>query len=168
MTLDVQQFGREKGQHGGGARSPGAAPAGTAGASRWKRGAKKATVLLLLLLLGGVSYITIYYLRTGEPISRMPGMPAPLSKVLQEPPIYRGSIYGATHPIGVAVSRDGLIYVTEGDGDRSIRVFDRAGQQVRAFFAPFTDAVSRVPVYDAIGPDGELYVTDRLSSTIQA
>jgi len=106
------------------------------------------------------------YLRTGKPIQELPGVPPPVSRLFEGPPRYLRSIDGVQRPLGVAVSEDGKVYVTESAGERKIRVFDSAGQELSSFAPPGTTAPSRVPVYVAVSPGNEVYVSDRDARTI--
>jgi len=71
-------------------------------------------------------------------------------------------VSGGGKPVGVAVGADGRVYVTEGGGERSVRVFDASGQSAGAF-----PVAGSAPVYAATGPAGEIYVSDRQTATIQ-
>jgi len=77
------------------------------------------------------------------------------------------SIYGATAPLGVAIDPDRQrIYVTESAGERLVRVFDMSGKPVAALSPPDTTASTRAPVYVAVGPGGNVFVSDRLRNRI--
>jgi DNA-binding beta-propeller fold protein YncE len=129
----------------------------------WVRGA---IIALLLLALMATSGVTFQYLQNGRPISRITGVPGPLAGLFDTPPQYDTSIYGIAAPMGVASAPDGTIYVTEANGERMVRRFDGSGNLLAAFAPPETQPGARVPVYLAISPNGDVYVTDREAQTI--
>jgi DNA-binding beta-propeller fold protein YncE len=96
-----------------------------------------------------------------------PALP-PMPGVTREAgPRFLFSINGVSRPLGVAVSPAGdRIYVTESDGDRETKVFDRDGRPVGALKPPASDRASRAPVYVAAGPDGNVYVSDRSAGKV--
>lgn len=84
-------------------------------------------------------------------------------------PHYVTSFYGVDQPIGVAVSPSGeRIYVTESEGPRLVRVYNRSGGQIGVLPAPRgTGKYWHVPVYVAVNPrTEEVYVSDRLREDI--
>lgn len=111
----------------------------------------------IFVLIGG------FYLITRKPITELP-IPDISSGQL---PQYAFSIYGVSRPLGVAVSPSGdRIYVTESDGDRSVKVFDAKGDPV-ATLRPPKDAFDHQPVYLALEPQsGDVYVSDRPSGSV--
>lgn len=120
--------------------------------------------LLLLLLLLALLFLTVclwgYYLTTRDPITKV----LPPARVVAQAiaPHYLFSIYGVQQPIGVAVTPDGeRIYVTESDGERMIRAFDRDGKPLFAFAPPDSNPPTRAPVYVTLDRSGQVYVTDR-------
>jgi DNA-binding beta-propeller fold protein YncE len=70
----------------------------------------------------------------------------------------------------VAVTPSGdRIYVTESDGTRIVRVYDRAGKQLGTLKPPASTGVgpAHLPMYVAINPTTQdVYVSDRLTSSI--
>jgi DNA-binding beta-propeller fold protein YncE len=77
-------------------------------------------------------------------------------------PHYLFSVYGLDKPIGVGVSQDGeRIYVSEMGGARLIKVFNHFGTPAGSFEPPHINSAERAPVYLAVDPAGQLYVTDR-------
>jgi DNA-binding beta-propeller fold protein YncE len=68
--------------------------------------------------------------------------------------------------MGVAVSQDGKVYVTEVGGERMIHIYNSRGQEVGSFAPPDTEAAGRVPIYVAVSPEGDVYVSDRDTATI--
>jgi DNA-binding beta-propeller fold protein YncE len=123
----------------------------------------------LMIMLGMVfglvailAAIAIWYLRTGKPLSQLPG----LSR--EAAPHYAFSMYGVTQPIGVAVSADGdRIYVTESGGPRLVHLFGRDGKQAGTLTPPKSTGAGHVPVYVAVNPtNDEVYVTDRMTASI--
>ncbi len=142
-------------------------PGGGEQKSRVPGWVKLAILLLLLLALGWVLLLTIEYLRTGKPLGDLPGVPEPVVNLFDRPSFdYVTSIDGINTPMGVAVGRDGKIYVTETSGERLIRIYDRRWNQVGSFAPPDTEPTARVPVYLAVNPAGDVYVADRVSAII--
>lgn len=151
--------------------SPEPAPAAGAGdaavpdlAGKQGRKRRRRQLLLLLLvglLLAGVVAIGVL-LMTGGSVTTIPGLTG--SKL----PHYDFSIYGAARPIGVAVSPSGdRIYVTESDGTRLVKVYDRAGKHVDTLAPRTSNLAGRTPVYVAVDPvTGSVYVSDRPSRTV--
>ncbi|MHB1801125.1 MAG: NHL repeat-containing protein [Actinomycetes bacterium] len=127
-----------------------------------RRRRKRILLLLLALLVLVFAIVFGWYLSTRKPLSELPGL------TKQRLPHYAFSIYGVTHPIGVAVSPSGeRIYVTESDGARLVRVYDRAGKQVGTLQPPKSTGASHVPVYVAVDPaTREVYVSDRPSQAV--
>ena len=130
---------------------------------RWMRAAVIVFLLGALMLTAAIS---LTYFRTGRPIGRLPLVPPALSGLLNSPPQYDSSIYGVVSPMGVAVASDGSTYVAESGGERMVRHFDRNGKLIAAFAPPGTTAGTRVPVYVAVSPKGDVYVSDRQAETI--
>lgn len=126
--------------------------------TRTRRIAALLLVGLLVLVLMGIS---IYYLTTRKPLSTIPGI------AREDVPHYVFSIYGVTRPLGVAVSPSGeRVYVTESDGARLVRVFNRDGKSVGALQAPPT-GISHIPVYVAVNPvTQDVYVSDRAAHAV--
>jgi DNA-binding beta-propeller fold protein YncE len=122
---------------------------------RWK-----IALLLILLLIFGL--LLGWYLFNRKPLTELPGLSQ--AKV----PHYEFSMYGTTKPIGVAVTPTGdRIYVTESDGTRLVRVFDRAGKQTGTLKPPTSTGASHLPMYVAIDPaTQDVYVSDRLTASI--
>lgn len=142
-------------------------PGGGEQKSRVPGWVKLAILLLLLLALGWVFLLTIEYLRTGKPLGDLPGVPGPVVDLFDRPSFeYIKSIDGLNTPMGVAVGREGKIYVTETGGERMIRIYDRRWNEVGAFAPPDTEPGTRVPVYIAVNPEGDVYVSDRGSAAI--
>ncbi len=125
-----------------------------------------ALLALLLLLLALLAFGTYYYLQNRSlPIPRIGGGGA---EDVVEPPQYVFSIAGPVgndalaRPIGVAVSEDGRVYVTDTKAD-TIRVYNIQGRYLTSFAAieDGENAALRKPAHVAISPTNELYVTDR-------
>lgn len=129
--------------------------------------------------LAGVGTWAVYYQITKEPISnllyrlmrapiaRLPGGEPITAAVRMTPPRYLFSIYGVHKPMGVAVDPSGQrIYVTEGGGERQIRLFDATGKQLAVFSPPGTSPGTRAPSYAGVDGNGIVYVSDRLRGTI--
>jgi DNA-binding beta-propeller fold protein YncE len=127
-----------------------------------KKSKRKRKVTLLVILLLIVAALFAWYLLNRKPLSDLPGLND--TKL----PHYEFSIYGATHPLGVAATADGSrIYVTESDGTRLVRVYDRAGKQTGTLAPPKSTGPSHFPVYVAINPTTQdVYVSDRTTASI--
>ena len=154
-TADWRQPGSGLPQGGG--------PPNTMG---WPSWVKLVILLILLIALGWVLLLISQYCQTGDRISDLPGVPPPIAGLFGDEAEYRGELSGIARPLGVAMSEDGRIYVTESAGERMVRVFDRNGKQVAAFARPDSDVLDRVPLYVAISPAGEVYVSDRPNRAI--
>jgi sugar lactone lactonase YvrE len=125
---------------------------------------KKHALLLMLLLLLGTSLLWANYLLKRRPIGNLPGAGAILKTV---PPRYLFSITGTGQPLAVAVSQsDDRIYVGESGGERLIRVFDRAGNPMRAFAPPDSSPGKRMPMGIAVSRTGKVFVADRMRGAI--
>lgn len=125
---------------------------------------------MLLVLLHALGLVVAFGARSllatqaGVASEPLPGLAAAVTAV---PPRFLFSINGVSRPLGVAVSPAGdRIYATESDGERETKVFDRDGRPVGSLNPPGTDAATRVPVYVAVSPEGEVYVSDRQSGAI--
>ena len=136
-------------------------------ASGWPTWVKLAVVLTFLAALGWVLLISAQYCSTGRPVTDLPAVPQPLAEVFKKQGAeYVASVYGVQRPLGVAVGNDGRIYVTESGGESKIHVFNSAGQEISSFAPTDSDIPSHVPVYVAISPGGQVYVSDRDAATI--
>ncbi len=80
------------------------------------------------------------------------------------PPLYASTILGLRAPQGVGVTADATrLYVAEGDGDRAVKVIDLVSREARESLAPpGTVAATRKPTSIFVGPNGVVYVVDRL------
>ena len=145
-------------QQPGGGTPQGGGPPGTMG---WPSWVKMAILLLILAALAWVLLLVAQYCRTKEPLSNLPGVPPPVAGLFGESAEYIGSLDGVARPLGVALGEDGRIYVTESAGDRMVRVFDGDGKEVASFAPPNVEVFARVPLYVAVSPEGEVYVSDR-------
>jgi len=124
-------------------------------------------LLIILLLLAGLSWVLILgirYFLTKQSITQL--MPPPVSGLFEGKARYLGSLEGVQRPLGVAVSNDGKIYVAESGGERMVRVFNRNGDEINALAPPGTETAARVPLYVAISPKNEIYVSDRSNRAI--
>ncbi len=82
-------------------------------------------------------------------------------------PRFSFSINGVSRPLGVAVSPNGdRIYVTESDGLRQTKVFDRDGRPMGELVPPDSDPATRVPLYVAVDIIGQVYVSDRRAHAV--
>ncbi len=141
---------------GPGSAAPGA---GATPLDHTRRKRRRKLVLLAVLAVVVLVFALMFrwYLSTRKPLSQLPGLN--LTKL----PHYEFSLYGVTHPLGVAVTPSGeRIYVTESDGARLVRVYNRAGKQVGTLQPPKSTGPSHVPVYVAVDPTTrDVYVSDR-------
>jgi len=127
---------------------------------------RRAVILAVLIVcLLYISGTWIYYLRTRRPL---PAALPPGPVVAQAfKPHYLFSIYGVEKPLGVAVTPKGdRIYVTESDGERLVKAFDRDGKFLFSLTPPETQPAERAPVYVTVDPSGRVYVSDRRQFTI--
>ena len=126
--------------------------------SKKRKGAIGALVIALVVL----ALLFAWYLMNRKPLSELPG----LSQTTL--PHYEFSIYGTTHPLGVAATATGdRIYVTESDGERVVRVYDKAGKPAGILKPPKSTGLSHSPVYLAINPKTQdVYVSDRYTAAI--
>ncbi len=122
---------------------------------------KKRWIILTGLVCGLmiISTLWIYYLTTRKPLAdALPG--APLVDTLQ--PHYLFSIYGVDKPLGVASDASGTrADVTESGGKQQIKVFDRDGEFLSTLASDGESLVGRTPIYVAVSPADEIYVSDR-------
>jgi tripartite motif-containing protein 71 len=136
----------------------GPTPEAPADEERDRRRRRWAILLLLLLLslLAILLGIAIWYFLFRQPIV----IPPPN---LVDLPGYTTSVYGADEPIGVAVSPDGSrIYVAQSAGDRTVAIFDAAGNRIGTAEPPASTGPEHVPVWVAIDPlTSQVYVSDR-------
>ena len=127
-----------------------------------KKGKRKRKITLLLILLLIFAALFAWYLLNRKPLSDLPGLNN--TKL----PHYEFSIYGSTHPLGVAANAAGdRIYVTESDGERVVRIYDRAGKQTGTLKPGPSTGKVHLPMYVAINPTTQdVYVSDRFASSI--
>ena len=127
-----------------------------------KRKGKIAALVIALVIL---ALLFIWYLMNRKPLSELPGLSTTTM------PHYEMSYYGVANPIGVAVTPTGdRAYVTESNGTRVVRVFDRSGKQTGTLSPPASTGVgpgAHLPMYVAINPmTQDVYVSDRLTGSI--
>lgn len=118
-------------------------------------------VLAVLVLI--LAILAAWYAMNRKPLTELPTF------TNDKMPHYVFSIYGSERPMGVAVSPAGdRVYVTESDGSRLVKIYDRSGKKVGQLTPPKGSTVaSRVPVYVAIDPiSSDVYVSDRPSQSI--
>jgi DNA-binding beta-propeller fold protein YncE len=123
-------------------------------------------ILVLLAALGWVLMLGIQYLLTRQSITQLTGVPPPIGGLFEGQSRYLGSLEGVQRPLGVAVSDDGKIYVSESGGEGMVRVFNRDGDEIAALAPPGAEFSYRVPLYVAISPKDEIYVSDRFNRAI--
>jgi len=121
---------------------------------------KKIAALVILLLI--LAALFGWYLLNRKPLTQLPGLSS--TKL----PHYQSSIYGTSHPLGVAASATGdRIYVTQSDGARVVQVFDRAGKAAGTLKPPASTGATHLPMYVAINPTTQdVYVSDRTTASI--
>jgi DNA-binding beta-propeller fold protein YncE len=146
---------------------PGTPPGGSS-RSRWSTGLRIGILLLILIALGWVLLIVGQYCTTGKPISELPGVPGFADDLFDSSSFrYVSSIEGLQSPMGVAVGADGRVYVTETGGARKIHIYDSLGkEELGSFSPPDSETADRVPVYIAVSPAGDVYVSDRSAAAI--
>ncbi len=132
-------------------------------ASKRKKKLRTLGILTVILLL--IIAAILYFMFNKKPISRI------LSGDNQKP-VYISSMVGDLDwPIGVAVSPDGQrIYVVDSN-HRQIKYFNPAGKQLGAFGKALDEKSKGEgflnPLYVAVSPKGDVYVTDRSAAAIQ-
>ena len=133
---------------------------GASAALPTKKGKRK--IILLVILMVIFALLFAWYLLNRKPLSELPGISQ--TKL----PHYEFSIYGTTHPLGVAANASGdRIYVTESDGERVVRVYDAKGKPAGTLKPPKSTGPSHSPVYLAINPTTQdVYVSDRFTAAI--
>ncbi len=119
-------------------------------------------LLFLLLLCCGIAFLFLRYLAKPQPLPQL----LPVS-VGNYPPAYKFSIVGVDGPVGVAASPDNQrVYVTESEGERLIKIFDRNGNLIGSF-SPFgTNQYDRELFDVAVDATGRVFVVDRYNNTI--
>ena len=124
-------------------------------------------ILQLLLLVGLVSACVLFvqYLIKPQPLPQLLPVQAVSNRCYA--PTYKANIEKLNKPFGVAVSPDSQrVYVTEKEGDRMVKMFDRDGNFVTQFAAPGTAAGSHSPTYIAVNKAGQVFVVDSYSNAI--
>jgi DNA-binding beta-propeller fold protein YncE len=123
---------------------------------------RKGMVAALLIALVILALLFAWYLLNRKPLSELPGLSS------TKMPHYAFSIYGTKKPLGVAANASGdRIYVTEGDGERLVRIYDAKGKPIGTLKPPASTGKSHTPVYVAINPaTQDVYVSDRLSASV--
>jgi DNA-binding beta-propeller fold protein YncE len=128
------------------------------GMSKKRKGAVAALIIALVIL----ALLFVWYLMNRKPLSELPGLSS--TKL----PHYELSIYGVSHPLGVAANEAGdRVYVTQSDGARVVAVFNRAGKPAGVLKPPATTGKLHLPMYVAINPTTQdVYVSDRSTAAI--
>jgi DNA-binding beta-propeller fold protein YncE len=141
----------------------GAGPAGELEEEPPERRRRKLFLLLFLLLaLLLLLALAIWYLLFRQPI------PVPTIPGETIMPGYVTSIYGASRPMGVAVTSSGdRIYIGETAGEQTARMFGAQGNELGQLLPPTSTGTQHVPTYLAVSPlTGEVYVSDRPTGSI--
>ncbi len=115
--------------------------------------------LLVALLAIGTS-LGVSWGRGSGSLPGIPGLPEAARQNAGGAPHYVRSIDGVARPLGVATAADGRVYVTEGAGGRRVRAFDANGAEDASFSPPDSASRSWLPMYVAVSPADEVYVTD--------
>jgi DNA-binding beta-propeller fold protein YncE len=126
-----------------------------------KRRRRKIAALVAILVVLAIIVLLIVRALSGH---------SPLPSLSSTLPHYVSSIYGSDQPLGVATDPAGQrIYVTESEGPRLVRVYDRAGHRIGSL-SPAAGRAGRwhLPVYVAVSPRTEqVYVSDRLREDVE-
>jgi DNA-binding beta-propeller fold protein YncE len=124
-----------------------------------KRKWRIAALTIALLIVG---LLFAWYLLNRKPLSELPGLSSTTM------PHYEFSLYGTTHPLGVAATSSGdRIYVTESDGTRLVHVYDSKGKPAGTLQPPASTGNRHLPIYVAIDPTTQnVWVSDRFTASI--
>jgi tripartite motif-containing protein 71 len=123
-------------------------------------------VLMLLAILAALAWVlllAVQYFLKSEPLTRLPVVPGAL--VGERPPEYLATLRDTEQPLGLAAI-EGRIYIAESSGDRLVRALDSEGVEVATFAPPDSNSLTRLPLYVAVSPQGEVYVSDRFQRVI--
>ncbi len=126
-------------------------------------------VLVAAALVALLAVATSFGVSWGRGSGRLPGILGLPEASRQNPggiPRLERSIGGVARPLGVAAAADGRVYVTEGGGDRRIRAFDASGIEDSRFAPPDSASRGWLPMYVAVSPAGDVYVTDIGQQTV--
>jgi len=118
-----------------------------------------AVVLVAFGLLG------VFMRCAPDQVRRLPGVERIVGAEL---PTYRRSVFGLHSPLSVAATSDGQwLYVAEGTGERTVlKLNGRDGEIQATLVPPLTAPGTRKPLSVAVGPDGMVYVVDRVRRTV--
>lgn len=135
--------------------------------ARRGRASKLALLAMLVAGLGAVAYVASGYVAQSQQGAAAASLP-PVDVVASSgAPHFLFAINGVSRPLGVAVApRGDRIYVTESDGNRETKEFDRDGHPVGTLNPPGSDPSSRVPVYAAVDAEGKVFVSDRGTGSV--
>ncbi len=124
------------------------------------------SLLALLLAVGVTIYVAREYAGTRKALPSI--LPRVVGEAIKYPPLYGGSITGVTTPNSVAVSPDGeRIYVTESEGERTVKVFNAStGALIQRLAPAGSTTPSRKPMYVAVSSKGRVFVSDSIRPMI--
>lgn len=132
----------------------------------WLRGLTRRQKLLGAIGLVAAALVIVvailaWYLILRKPITELPGL------AVEVAPGYSYSISGVSRPLGVALDEEGnRVYVTQSDGNRTVKVFDFDGNPLGELLPP-DDGFSHSSTYVAVDPSTRnVYVTDRGSNSL--
>ncbi len=128
---------------------------------------KIAFLSVLVMSLAAVVELGSGYVVETERSAAAAVLPPAVPEAVAAAPHFLFSINGVSRPLGVAVSPKGdRVYVTESDGTRETKVFDRDGHPLGSLNPPGSNPAGRIPVYVAVNSKGNVYVADRGTGSV--
>lgn len=128
-------------------------------------GASNRAVAALLLVALSLLLSGCQTLPGSRAVRRLPGVAAITGPT---PPVFVSNILGLVVPVSVAPSPDNQrLYVAEGDEDREVKIINLSDRTATgALNPPGSDPGKRKPLAIAVGPQGLVFVLDRLRLTV--